>query len=190
MKKIKRIVANSGAMEADTISKNGWSSKSLLSRGNFFKKTCFALFVVSSLFVSNKVQGQTARYTTVKSKMLEPIETNWEHRNEVITISKANVSGKSGFIIKVEKNGSLYSEYIVTYSGLTKDGKWYTYDGTCKILQIAGGYTHYSSMVLCSDKMGNLSEKRVNPNLEPNIILVYHNPNNKKEYLTQYVFNL
>jgi len=44
---IEAAVANcSGAMEADTISKNGRSSKSQMSRGCFFKKSMFMLAVV------------------------------------------------------------------------------------------------------------------------------------------------
>ena len=53
------VVANcSGAMEADTISKNRRSSKSQMSRGNFLRKVCFALlaacFIITSCSVKSK----------------------------------------------------------------------------------------------------------------------------------------
>ena len=45
------VVANQcEVMEADTISKNGRSSKSLTSRGNFIRKTCFAFVLMTALF--------------------------------------------------------------------------------------------------------------------------------------------
>ena len=52
---VETAVANwNGAMEADTISKNGRNSKSQMSRGIFFRIVCFAVLAVvfSSIFVA------------------------------------------------------------------------------------------------------------------------------------------
>ena len=50
--KIKSTAAtdHTGAMEADTISKNGRNSKSHMSRGNFLRIVCFVLFAGSIVF--------------------------------------------------------------------------------------------------------------------------------------------
>jgi len=172
-------------MDADTISKNGTSLKSLTSRGNIFRKTCFALIAVSIFFVSNTVQGQTAKYTKVESKMVDPFKTDWESRGEIITISKTNVSGKSGFCIKIERNGNLYSEYNVTFSRI--DDECYFYEGKCKILQVRGDYKSYDSAVLCMDKLGDLSEKKMT-NSNTILWLMYRNHNNNTQYTTAFLF--
>jgi len=51
------VANNGGAMEADTISKNGASSKSHTSRANFFRKAVLALSVVS-IFSATSISAQ------------------------------------------------------------------------------------------------------------------------------------
>jgi len=54
---IRAAVANmGGAMEADTISKHGRSSKSHTSRGNIWIKTCFAVFMACFISIGANAQ--------------------------------------------------------------------------------------------------------------------------------------
>jgi uncharacterized membrane protein YphA (DoxX/SURF4 family) len=48
---------STSAMEADTISKNGRSSKSQMSRGNFLRKICFVLLAIVFIFSGCEKKG-------------------------------------------------------------------------------------------------------------------------------------
>ena len=52
------VSTQGGAMEADTISKHGRSSKSQMSRGYFLRKTCFVLLIVFSVFSFYSCEGE------------------------------------------------------------------------------------------------------------------------------------
>ena len=81
---IEVAVANhSGAMEADTISKNGRSSKSLTSRGNFIKKACVSLLAAGIIFSGCKKDDSIPT-----SEFDGKITANVENASEYPTVSK------------------------------------------------------------------------------------------------------
>ena len=71
---IEAAVNHGGAMEPETISKNGASSKSLMSRGNLLRNVCFALLAASIIFIGavDKILLNFDR-TAMRLKMREQV---------------------------------------------------------------------------------------------------------------------
>ena len=68
-------VANqSGAMEADTISKNGRSSKSLMSRTNFLSKACIVLLAAGFIFSGCKKDDDEIPSSAFDGKLTAKVE--------------------------------------------------------------------------------------------------------------------
>jgi len=116
--KFKTAVANcSGAMEA-TISKNGRSSKSQMSRSNFLRKACSALFAAAIVSFSMGIASCSKK----ESHVLEKLVGVWEGSFDFI-------QGETGVTLTVYKEGEAYKAIFEFYNlpgqTNTEEGKYY-----------------------------------------------------------------
>ena len=117
--KFKVAVANSGAMETDTISQNGRSSKSQMSRGNFLLKACFGLLLVSIF----------SGCASIVTKSVYPLSINSNPNNAKISITDKKGQeiylGNTPATVKLKAGAGFFSkaEYQVKFSSPGYDDK-------------------------------------------------------------------
>ena len=124
----------SGVMEQETISKNGASSKSQMSRGNFFRKIFFALFFASIIIIGC---GNSSGKSSVSSeKKTDQIIGVWKDVTGTKPVESIKIITKERFIWTWTVDNKL----VASASGT------YTFDGETYIENIEFGTENMSSL--------------------------------------------
>ena len=121
--KFREAVANSGAMEANTISKNGRSLKSQMSRGDFLKKACFALLtagaMISGCNKDDSGREKLLKTITMSDGTFNTFEYDNQNRSTKVTSSKNGTHDHTS--IRTYNAGGDLTKYEYKHSNPSND---------------------------------------------------------------------